>query len=144
MATGYVTLGQKSAIKNKLDVKFWMINNQFSKKNLPTETRLALAYKLKEFEAEKAKERQLASLKQFSEQEAVIEEGAVSSLAHRCANGHNHHEEKDDLKSPRGKTLEVIAQKAGVSTRTAEQYDAIQRKGTDEQKAKIKKTSKSL
>ena len=35
-----------------------MINNQFSRRNLPTETRLALAYKFKEFEVEKAKERQ--------------------------------------------------------------------------------------
>jgi len=128
---------EKPELETELDVKLWMINNQFSRRNLSTETRLALAYKFKEFEAEKAKERQLASLKQFSEQEAVIEEDAVSSLAHRYANGHNHHEEKDDLKSPRGKTLEVIAQKAGVSTRTAEQYDAIQRKGTDEQKAEV-------
>jgi len=56
MVTGYITLGQKSAIKNELAVKLWMINNQFSRRNLPTETRLALAYKFKEFEAEKAKE----------------------------------------------------------------------------------------
>jgi len=41
---------------------------------------------------------------------------------------------QDDSK---GKTLEVIAQKAGVSTRTAEQYDAIQRKGTEEQKQAV-------
>jgi hypothetical protein len=106
---------------------------------LPTETRLALAYKFKEFEAERAKERQLANLKQFSEQEAVIEEDAVLPLAHQYANGHN--EEKDDLKSSKGKTLEIIAQKAGVSTRTAEQYDAIQRKGTEEQKSEVAETS---
>jgi hypothetical protein len=110
---------------------------------LPTETRLALAYRFKEFEAEKAKERQLSNLKQFSEQEAVIEEDVVLPLAHWCANGHNHHEEKDDLKSSKGKTLEVIAQKAGVSTRTAEQYDAIQHKGTEEQKAEVIETSYS-
>ena len=128
---------ERSELQTELDVKLWMINNQFSRRNLPTEIRVALAYKLKEFEAQKARERQLASLKQFSEQEAVIEEDAVSSLAHQYANGHNYHEEKDDLKSPRGKTLEIIAQKAGVSTRTAEQYDAIQRKGTDEQKAEV-------
>ena len=30
----------------------------------------------------------------------------------------------------KGKTLEAIAQKAGVSRATAEQYDKIQRKGT--------------
>jgi hypothetical protein len=119
-----------------------MINNQFSRKNLPTETRVALAYRFKEFEAEKAKERQLSNLKQFSEQEAVIEEDAVLPLAYQYTNGHN--EEKDDLKSSKGKTLEIIAQKAGVSRATAEQYDAIQRKGTDEYKTEIKNTSKSL
>lgn len=106
------------------------------------ETRLALAYRFKEFEAEKAKERQLSNLKQFSEQEAVIEEDAVLPLAHQYANGHN--EEKDDLKSSKGKTLEIIAQKAGVSTRTAEQYDAIQRKGSEEQKAEVAEGKSSI
>lgn len=42
-----------------------------------------------------------------------------------------------ELESTRGKTLEIIAQKAGVSRATAEQYDAIQRKGTEEQKAEV-------
>ena len=49
---------EKSELETELDVKLWMINNQFSRRNLPTETRLALAYKFKEFEVEKAKERQ--------------------------------------------------------------------------------------
>jgi len=40
--------------------------NQFSRRNLAIETRLALAYRFKELEAEKAKERQLSALKQFS------------------------------------------------------------------------------
>ena len=33
--------------------------------------------------------------------------------------------------------MDIIAQKAGVSRATAEQYDAIQRKGTEEQKAEV-------
>jgi len=44
----------------------------------------------------------------------------------------------------KGKTLEIIAQKAGVSTRTAEQYDAIQRKGTKEQKAEVAEGKSSI
>ena len=40
-----------------------MINNQFRRRNLPTETMLALAYQFKEFEAEKAKSRQLPGVK---------------------------------------------------------------------------------
>ena len=35
------------------DVKLWMINNQFNRRNLPIETRMKLAYGLKEIEAEK-------------------------------------------------------------------------------------------
>ena len=62
------------------------------------ETRLALAYRFKELEAEKAKERKLANLKQFLEAENV--------------------ETEDIIKE---KTLDIIAQKAGVSTKTAEQ-----------------------
>ena len=133
---------EKTELETELDVKLWMINNQFSRRNLAIETRLALAYKCKEFEAQKAKERQLANLKQFSEQEAVIEEDAVLPLAHQYANEHN--EEKDDLKSSKGKTLEIIAKKAGVSTRTAEQYDTIQRKGTEEQKAEVAEGKSSI
>lgn len=78
-----------------------------------------LAYKFKEFEIEKARARQ----------------GARNDL------------KQDDISAPvrlgcedetlnnevKGKTLEIIAQKAGVSRATAEQYDAIQRKGTEEQ-----------
>jgi hypothetical protein len=64
---------QKPELETELDVKLWMINNQFSRRNLPTETKLALAYRFKEFEAQKAKERQLSALKQFSKQEESAE-----------------------------------------------------------------------
>jgi len=60
---------EKPELETELDVKLWMINNQFSRRNLPTETRVALAYRFKELEAQKAKERQLVNLKQFSEKE---------------------------------------------------------------------------
>jgi len=121
MATGYATLGQKRAIKNKLHVKLWMINNQFSRRNLSTETRLALAYRFKEFEAERAKARQLSTLKQFSKQEETTE---ISQSTDSPLVGYPEKEveQRNDLK---GKTLEIIAQKAGVSRSTAEQYDAI-------------------
>ena len=114
-----------------IDVKLWMINNQFSRRNLPTETRLALAYRFKEFEAEKAKARQLATLKQFSEQEETLE---VKQFTDSLPVGYR---EESPIHEPKGKTLDIIAQKAGVSRATAEQYDAIQRKGTEEQKAEV-------
>ena len=70
----------------------------------------------------------IANLKQFSGQEAVIEEDAISSLAQHYANGHNHHEEKDDLKNSRGKTLEV-ADSSG--TELVEQIFQKRRLGKD-------------
>jgi hypothetical protein len=112
-----------------------MINNQFSRRNLPTEIRVALAYKLKEFEAQKAKERQLAGVKI----EQTIEQETLAQYYAKVDN-----DTRDIIEVSKGKTLEVIAQKAGVSTRTVEQYDAIQRKGTEEQKAKVAEGKASI
>ena len=115
-----------------------MINNQFSRRNLPTETRLALAYRFKEFEVEKAKERQVAGVKIEQSQEQ-------DTLAYQWAKVVDNDNQETATEVVKGKTLEIIAQKAGViSTRTAEQYDVIQRKGTHEYKTEIKNTSKSL
>jgi N6-adenosine-specific RNA methylase IME4 len=126
---------EREELETELDVKLWMINNQFSRRNLPTETRLALAYRFKEFEAQKAKERKLANLKQFLEAENA--ETEVSQLTDSLPVG-----SRED--TTKGKTLEIIAQKAGVSRSTAEQYDAIQRKGTEEQKAEVAEGKSSI
>lgn len=125
---------EKKELETELDVKLWMINNQFSRRNLAIETRLALAYRFKELEAEKAKERQLSALKQFSKQE---ESGELSQSTDRLALTPRSETENS-------KTLDIIAQKAGVSTTTAFQYDAIQRKGTEEQKAKVAEGKSSI
>jgi len=125
---------EKTELETELDVKLWMINNQFSRRNLPTETKLALAYRFKEFEAERAKERQLASLKQFSKQEESAELSQSTDRLALTSRGD----------TGNSKTLEIIAQKAGVSTTTAFQYDAIQRKGTEEQKAKVAEGKSSI
>jgi len=124
---------EKTGLETELDVKLWMVNNQFSRRNLPTETRLALAYRFKELEAEKAKEKQLANLKQFSEKEEAAETSHLTDSLPVGLREEN-----------KGKTLEIIAQKAGVSTTTAFQYDAIQRKGTEEQKAKVAEGKSSI
>ena len=133
MVTGYTTLGQKRAIKNKLDIKLWMINNQFSRRNLPTETRLALAYRFKEFEAEKAKERMQAT--QFK---------TVDDTAYQLVGSPQVEELKTEHTTQSRGALEEIAKRAGVSHTTAEQYDAIQRKGTDEQKAERLEQNKAV
>jgi len=121
----FTTVNKKQELESELDVKLWMINNQFSRRNLPTETRLALAYQFKEFEQEKAKARQ----------------GTRNDLVERDTN----------ISLPvglsevaKGKTLEVIAKKAGVSRATAEQYDTIQRKGTEEQNQEVASGDSSI
>ena len=124
-------------LETDLDVKLWMINNQFSRRNLPTDPRLALAYRFKEFEAEKAKSRQLANLKQFSEEETAEISQSTDSLPVG-------YREELPTNEPKGKTLEAIAQKSGVSRSTAEQYDAIQRKGTTQQKEAIRNHESSI
>ncbi len=105
----FTTVNKKQELETELDVKLWMINNQFSRRNLPTETRLALAYRFKEFEAEKARWRQLASFKEFSEEETLeVSQFTVSAPVHTRQDN-------------QGRTLEVIAKMAGVSARTADQ-----------------------
>jgi len=98
---------------------------------IPTETRLALAYKFKEFEAEKAKERMQSTQFKTSDDTASLPVGYPQ-------------DNSSELESTKGKTLEIIAQKAGVSRATAEQYDAIQRKGTEEQKAEVAEGKSSI
>jgi len=108
---------EKDNFETEGDVKLWMIENQLGKRNLPTEVRLALVYKFKEIEAAKAKDRQLAGVK-------------INVTS----------EENNNLTPPVGKgrgALGEIAKMAGVGHSTAEQYDAIQRKGTEEQKAQV-------
>jgi len=107
---------EKDNFETEADVKLWMINNQFNRRNLPIATRMKLAYRFKEIEAEKARDRQ-------GTRTDLIENNNISLPV--------------GLREEKGKTLEKLAQKAGVSRATAEQYDAIQRKGTDEQKAKV-------
>lgn len=97
---------------------------------MSTETRLALAYRFKELEAQKAKERQ----------------GARNDLVESDTNiaqpvGRSETSEYEN----RGRgTLGEIAKRAGVSHTTAEQYDAIQRKGTNEQKAEVAEGKSSI
>jgi hypothetical protein len=98
-----------------------------------TETRLALAYRFKEFEAEKAKSRMQAT--QFKE----VDDAAYPLV------GKPQIEEftKDYATQSRG-TLGEIAKMAAIGHTTAEQYDAIQRKGTEEQKTEVASGNSSI
>jgi len=123
---------EKMELETELDVKLWMINNQFSRRNLPTETKLALAYRFKEFEAQKAKERMQAT--QFKE---------VDNTASTVLYTPQINDQKPE-NTEKGRALEAIAKKAGVSHTTAFQYDKIQQQGTEEQKAKVAEGKSSI
>ena len=86
---------------------------------------MKLAYRFKEIEVEKARDRQ-------GTRTDLIENNNNISLPVGLS------------EESKGKTLEKLAQKAGVSRATAEQYDAIQRKGTDEQKAQVDSGDSSI
>jgi hypothetical protein len=96
---------------------------------LSKEIRVTFAYKFKEFEAEKAKERQGAR------NDLVESDTHIAQLVGKS-------EPSESENRGRG-ALGEIAKQAGVSHTTAEQYDAIQRKGTEEQKAEVAETSHS-
>ena len=124
---------EKDNFETEADVKLWMIENQFNRRNLPIETRMKLAYRFKEIEAEKAKERQLAGVK------IEIVSDVRDNLTQPVGQG------KDfNTKIRERGTLGEIAKRAGVSHTTAEQYDAIQRKGSEEQKAQVDSAQSSI
>lgn len=125
---------EKSELESELDVKLWMINNQFSRRNLPTETRLALAYRFKEFEAEKAKERQ-GTRNDLIEIDINISKPVYTS---------SDSEDPKNENTEKGRALEAIAKRAGVSHMTAFQYDKIQQQGTEEQKAEVAEGKSSI
>lgn len=124
---------EKEELETELDVKLWMINNQFSRRNLPTETRLVLAYRFKEFETQKAKERQGTRNYLIKEYTNISKPVYTSSQ-----------DNKSTKNTEKGRALEAIAKKAGVSHMTAFQYDKIQQQGTDEQKAEIAEGKSSI
>lgn len=115
----------KIKFDDKLAVMTWMFVKQKSRRNLSIVERLELGEKLREYASKYAKERQLAG--------KVAEDANDNNIASR-----------DAKVRKKGKTLSKIAQEAGVSTRTAERYDAIQRKGTDEQKEALRSGQKKI
>ena len=121
-------------------VKIWMINNQFARRNLGIEHLAELACTLAVVEQELSEKRKLANLKQFSDSPKTAEtKGSTDSLTRGLR------EEVENISiNIKGKTLEKAAQKAGISRSTVERYDAIQRKGTEEQKEAVRTGQKKI
>lgn len=118
---------------DKSEVMTWMYNNQKARRSLTLVERLELYSKLQVHLEKLAKERRLANLKQNSDTSKTEKTGQSTE---RCTV-----HKKDNT---RGKTLEKIAKEAEVSYRTAFKYDAIQRKGTEEQKEALRSGQKKI
>ena len=104
------------------EVKIWMINNQFARRNLSIEHLAELACTLAKVEQQLAEKRMLAGKK--------AEEKETLGLK--------------QTQGQKGKSLKRAAEKAGISYETAFKYDAIQRKGTDQQKEAVKSGQKKI
>lgn len=104
------------------EVKIWMINNQFARRNLSIEHLAELACTLAKVEHKLAEKRMLAGKK--------TEEKETLGLK--------------QTQGQKGKSLKRAAEKAGISYETAFKYDAIQRKGTDQQKEALRSGQKKI
>ena len=112
------TVVNKPELESELDVKLWMINNQFSRRNLSIAVRLDLAFQFKEFEQEKAKNRQLRTLKNNSKNNTLDR----SDLTYR---------------EETGKSLEAVAKMAETSYGTAFKYEKLIEKAPKEIKQEV-------
>lgn len=112
------TVVNKPELESELDVKLWMINNQFSRRNLSIAVRLDLAFQFKEFEQEKAKNRQLSTLKNNSKNKTLDR----SDLTYR---------------EETGKSLEAVAKMAETSYGTAFKYEKLIEKAPNEIKQEV-------
>ncbi len=82
------------ALETELDVKLWMINNQFSRRNLPSIVRMDLVLQRKSLEEKKAKSRQ------GTRTDLIEDNSNIRSLV--------------TLSSEQGKSLELAAKSVGL------------------------------
>lgn len=122
---------------DKSEVMTWMYNNQKARRSLTLVERLELYSKLQVHLEKLAKERRLANLKQNSDTPQTAE---TSQSTERCT---VHLDDVSNV-SKQGKRIEKLAKEAEVSYKTAFKYDAIQRKGTDEQKEALRSGQKKI
>jgi site-specific DNA-cytosine methylase len=109
--------------ENKLLEKKFVIESNLKRRQLNDFQRVELAYPLKEIEMELAKMRKLSKLKHVKDNPSLAPIGA------------NENE---------GKSTEIIAKKAGVSSRTFERASTIIEKAPEEMKEKLRKGEKSI
>lgn len=114
---------ENTELESELDVKLWMINNQFSRRNLPSIVRMDLVLQRKSLEEEKALRRKQQT--QFYSNDTDRSPVTYPS------------EEK-------GKTLEILAKQANVSYGQLFQYNKVLEKGSEEDKLAVRSKEISI
>lgn len=102
--------------KDELDVKIWMVNNQFGRRNLQDFVKGELMKALEELEKQKGKEKQLQTLKKG------IETPDLSIID----------------KTETHDTRKIVAEKLGWSTGKKAQFDVVVKKAPEEVKQKLR------
>jgi hypothetical protein len=98
------TVDYTAQLADRDAVKQWILENQLSRRNLHTFQKSEIVLKLEKIESQKAKERQLATLKQ-NQDSTVVQNSAPREES--------------------GKTRDIIAARAGVSHDTIDKVKAV-------------------
>jgi hypothetical protein len=121
---------EAQGLETELDVKLWMIKNQFGRRNLSIATRLDLAFQFKEIEQEKARSRQGARV-DLVKNETIDEDNIRSDLTLSA--------DKEG-----GKSLEAVAKMAETSYGTAFKYEKLIDKAPEEVKQEVREGKVSI
>jgi len=108
---------KQMVFETREDVKIWMINNQFGRRNLTSYTRSDLALQLKDIIAAQAQARQLETLKKGNSPVPAISPGREEDA---------------------GETREKLAKKAGVGSNTLSKVEYINKHGSEELKSDLR------
>ena len=117
------------------DAEVWIITNQFGRRNLQLYDRAVLALKLETIIADKAKENQVANLKQYQEKTV-----------------YQNSDERENIENNKSVSMPVkpintnkeLAKIAGVSHDTIAKVKKIQEKATPEQKSRLEHSTASI
>lgn len=107
------------------EVKEWIIRNQFGRRNITAYQRSKLALQLKDIIAERAKENQLSGLKQYADD--TISQDFDEQVDKDSTVVENLPQRRD-----KNRTREQLAKIAGVSGRTIDKVEAIERDAPEE------------
>jgi len=118
-------------LKDDLDARIWIVENQFGRRNLIDFVKATLALELKKLYQERAKKTRLGNLKQFNDQ------------AHTECNP-DHTRYKTDAEKNRDRVDAKIGKYVGVSAIQIRRTEKILEKGNPEDIAKLKSGEKTI